>query len=135
MNELKYQYNEDDWIILIGKQLRSSKNSKTFSSKNKRLYCTKLVREYKEWVRPLLQAQMKKWQKMKEGKNKPFKLEIYLYRYTKRRADWCNLLQLLQDEIVNAGYINDDSIFHLTPIIKGFEIVGEKQAGVIFRLI
>ena len=72
---------------------------------------------------------------MKEGKNKPFKLEIYLYRYTKRRADWCNLLQLLQDEIVNAGYINDDSIFDLTPIIKGFEIVGEKQAGVIFRLI
>ena len=46
MNGLKYQYNEDDWIILIGKQLRSSKNSKTFSSKNKRLYCTKLVREY-----------------------------------------------------------------------------------------
>ena len=63
MNGLKYQYDEDDWIILIGKQLRSSKNSKTFSSKNKRLYCTKLVREYKEWVRPLLQAQMKKWQK------------------------------------------------------------------------
>ena len=74
MNGLKYQYNEDDWIILIGKQLRSSKNSKTFSSKNKRLYCTKLVRKNKEWVRPLLQAQMKKWQKMKEGKNKPFKL-------------------------------------------------------------
>lgn len=134
-NDLKFQYNEDEWIVLIGKQLRSSKNSKTFNSKTKRLFSTKLVTEYRKWVQPLLQSQRTKWDNMMKNKQYPITLEIYLYRYTKRRADWCNLLQLLQDEMVKAGYILDDSIFHLTPMIKGFEIVPENKAGVIFKII
>ena len=52
---------EDNWIILQGLNVPSSKNSKILTGK--RIIKSKLCQNYIKWATPLLQSQKEKWEK------------------------------------------------------------------------
>lgn len=74
------------------------------------------------------------WQ-LKDAKNKeiwdimagtsrsfPMKLSIKIYRKTKRAFDYNNIIQGLQDMLVEAGYLPDDSANYLVPHFESYEV-------------
>ena len=52
----------------------------------------------------------------------PIKLRIKIYRKTKREFDYNNIIQGLQDMLVEAGYLPDDSAKYLIPYFEPFEV-------------
>ena len=51
----------------------------------------------------------------------PVKMTMYLYRQSLRRFDYDNMLNAVQDCLVKAGVIDDDTMNHLTPVVLGWE--------------
>jgi Holliday junction resolvase RusA-like endonuclease len=52
----------------------------------------------------------------------PLKVGFYVYSKTRRRFDWVNIVQGLQDAMVKNKYLPDDSALYLTPIFLGFDV-------------
>lgn len=123
------------WISLIGKQLRSSKNSRVTNRRSGRSFANPLVVEYTNWAMPLLQSQKSQWETLLRGKpTTPILLGVHLVRYTRRRCDFCNVVQLLQDLMVKAQYLNDDNVAELLPIPLGVSYTNNPlECGVHFR--
>lgn len=123
------------WVSLIGKQLRSSKNSRITNRRSGRTFANPLVKEYTEWAMPLLMSQKSQWESLLKGKpTQPILLGVHLVRYTRRRCDFCNVVQLLQDLMVKAQYLNDDNVAELLPIPLGVTYTNNPtEAGVHFR--
>ena len=60
---------------------------------------------------------------MIDGKNKkPLSVGFFVYRKTKRRWDWANIIQGISDAMVKAGYLEDDSAEFFTPVFLGFKV-------------
>ncbi len=54
--------------------------------------------------------------------NYPVELHLFFWRKTKRKFDYGNLSEGLQDVLQKAGIIEDDSMRHLIPVIDGWGI-------------
>lgn len=112
--------------IIIKIELRSSKNSRQFvRMKNGRtlLLKSKLAIEQDRILDEELKKNFNKWKNMISQKClKPLKVCFFVYRGSKRRWDWLNIIQGLSDSMVKAGYIEDDSAEFFTPVFLGFEI-------------
>jgi Holliday junction resolvase RusA-like endonuclease len=52
----------------------------------------------------------------------PLYLNIKIYRKTKRQFDYNNIIQGLQDIMVEAGYLPDDSAMYLIPHFQPYEV-------------
>lgn len=52
----------------------------------------------------------------------PVKLHCFFYRKTKQKFDYSNMVESVQDAIVKAGTITDDSYRHLLPVVDGMDI-------------
>lgn len=52
----------------------------------------------------------------------PMRLKIKIYRRTKRQFDYINIIQGLQDMLVQAEYLPDDSAIYLMPFFESYEI-------------
>ena len=50
----------------------------------------------------------------------PIDLHCFFYRKTKRSFDFSNLLESVQDILVKAQVIEDDSYLHVWPVIDGY---------------
>lgn len=119
-------------MIFISGNTPSSKNSKQFVTlKNgkKLLLNSKIVRKYidkseMDWI-----FNKTEFFKMLKGKNKPYKIELFFIRDTKRRFDYINAAQIVFDLMQEYGYIEDDDSTNIIPIFKGFE-VDKARAGV-----
>lgn len=113
-------------MIILPGELYSSKNGQQiiYSKKKQRLMVIKkaVARQQEYSLNVLLMANKKEWDKMVEGKNFPLKVGFYLYRQTRRRFDWCNIIQGLQDAMVKAQYLPDDNASYLTPVFLGWEV-------------
>ena len=119
-------------MIFISGNTPSSKNSKQFVTlKNgkKLLLNSKIVRKYidkseMDWI-----FNKTEFFKMLKGKNKPYKIELYFIRDSRRKFDYINAAQIIFDLMQEYGYIEDDDSTNIIPIFKGFE-VDKSRAGV-----
>ena len=119
-------------MIFIAGNTPSSKNSKQFVTlKNgkKLLLNSKIVRKYidkseMDWI-----FNKTEFFKMLKGKEKPYKIELYFIRDSRRKFDYINAAQIIFDLMQEYGYIEDDDSTNVIPIFKGFE-VDKVRAGV-----
>lgn len=124
-------------MIFIQGNTPSSKNSKQFVTlKNGKtmLLNSKTVQNYikkskVDWIKNKTE-----FLKMLEGKEKPYKIELYFIRDSKRRFDYINSAQIVFDLMQEHGYIEDDDSTNVIPVFKGFE-VDKARAGVEIRVI
>ena len=119
-------------MIFIAGNTPSSKNSKQFVTlKNgkKLLLNSKIVRKYIDKSEMDWRFNKTEFFKMLKGKNKPYKIELYFIRDSKRKFDYINAAQIIFDLMQEYGYIEDDDSTNVIPIFKGFE-VDKVRAGV-----
>ena len=67
--------------------------------------------------------------KMLKDKEKPYKIELFFIRDSKRRFDYINAAQIVFDLMQEYGYIEDDDSTNVIPVFRGFE-VDKTKAGV-----
>jgi len=111
-------------MITIFGELYSSKNSKRivhFGNK------TAIIpsKAYMSSVKPLEQQLVLnryKWLKEIENASKPLKIGFKIYRKTKRRFDYANLIQGLQDLMVKCNWLIDDNADELIPVFIPYEV-------------
>ncbi|WP_339010261.1 hypothetical protein [Fusobacterium animalis] len=119
-------------MIFIAGNTPSSKNSKQFVTlKNgkKLLLNSKIVRKYIDKSEMDWRFNKTEFFKMLKGKNKPYKIELYFIRDSKRKFDYINAAQIIFDLMQEYDYIEDDDSTNVIPIFKGFE-VDKARAGV-----
>lgn len=124
-------------MIFIAGNTPSSKNSKQFVTlKNgkKLLLNSKIVRKYIDKSEMDWRFNKTEFFKMLKGKNKPYKIELYFIRDSKRKFDYINAAQIVFDLMQHYGYIEDDDSTNIIPIFKGFE-VDKAKAGVEIRVL
>jgi len=111
--------------ITLPLELHSSKNSKqivTLKTGKKMLINSIYARRQEKILDVLLPANKRMWDKMKEGKQYPLKVGFFVYRKTKRRWDWQNILAGLADCMTRYEYWPDDSVFYFTPVYLGWAV-------------
>ena len=124
-------------MIFIKGNTPSSKNSKQFVTlKNGKtmLLNSKTVQKYikeskGDWI-----LNKNNFKKMIKDKEKPYKIELYFIRDSKRRFDYINVAQIIFDLMQEYGYIEDDDSQNIIPVFKGFE-VDKARAGVEIRVL
>lgn len=124
-------------MIFIQGNTPSSKNSKQFVTlKNGKtmLLNSKTVQKYikeskVDWIKNKTE-----FLKMIKDKEKPYKIELYFIRDSKRRFDYINSAQIVFDLMQEYGYIEDDDSTNVIPVFKGFE-VDKARAGVEIRVL
>lgn len=119
-------------MIFIAGNIPSSKNSKQFVTlKNgkKLLLNSKIVRKYIDKSEMDWRFNKTEFFKMLKGKEKPYKIELYFIRDSRRKFDYINAAQIIFDLMQEYGYIEDDDSTNVIPIFKGFE-VDKVRAGV-----
>lgn len=123
-------------MIFIKGNTPSSKNSKQFVTlKNGKtmLLNSKTVQKYikeskVDWIKNKTE-----FLKMIKDKEKPYKIELYFIRDSKRRFDYINAAQIIFDLMQEYGYIDDDST-NIIPVFSGFE-VDKTKSGVMIRVL
>lgn len=118
-------------IRLIGKNVPSSKNSKQIT-KNGKIIPSKLTREYVDWATPILVENKDKWNALIANLQPPYKIGFKLFRDSRRRYDFINVIQVLADLMVKAGYIQDDDTKNFIPYYLGEEVVDDKELSGVY---
>lgn len=124
-------------MIFIKGNTPSSKNSKQFVTlKNRKtmLLNSKTVQKYIKESKGDWLVNKNEFLKMLKGKEKPYKIELYFIRDSKRRFDYINSAQIVFDLMQTYGYIEDDDSANIIPVFKGFE-VDKTKAGVEIRVL
>lgn len=112
-------------ITLYG-ELYSKKNSKrVFSRYGKTVVLPSKVYEKSkpDFLWQLKDAKNKKiWENLMAKTKYPICLNIKIYRKTKRKFDYNNIIQGLQDILVEADYLPDDDADHLIPFFEPYDV-------------
>lgn len=124
-------------MIFIAGNTPSSKNSKriiTITSKKTEKKTTRLINsevteKYIKNSKADWLINKNKFFKMLKGKEKPYKIELYFIRDSRRKFDYINAAQIVFDLMQEYGYIEDDDSQNIIPVFKGFE-VDKVRAGV-----
>ena len=129
-------------MIFIKGNTPSSKNSKriiTITNKKTGKKATRLINS--EVTEKYIKNSKADWilnknnfKKMLKGKEKPYKIELYFIRDSKRRFDYINSAQIVFDLMQSYDYIEDDDSTNIIPVFKGFE-VNKARAGVEIRVL
>jgi len=124
-------------MIFISGNTPSSKNSKriiTITNKKTGKETTRLINS--EVTEKYIKNSKADWilnkrnfLKMSVGKEKPYRIELYFIRDSKRKFDYINAAQIVFDLMQEYGYIEDDDSTNIIPVFKGFE-VDKSRAGV-----
>lgn len=111
-------------MITIYGELHSSKNGKSIINiKGKpMLISKKVVRDSEKGL--LAQMILNRYKFISETKNlsKPLKIVFKIYRQTKRRFDYINIVQQFQDCMVKSGWIPDDNANEMIPVFLPYEV-------------
>lgn len=129
-------------MIFIKGNTPSSKNSKRIititnkktGKKTTRLINSEVTEKYiknskADWI-----LNKNNFKKMIKDKEKPYKIELYFIRDSKRRFDYINAAQIVFDLMQSYDYIEDDDSQNIIPVFKGFE-VDKSRAGVEIRVL
>ena len=124
-------------MIFIAGNTPSSKNSKRIititnkktGKKTTRLINSEVTEKYiknskADWV-----LNKMNFLKMLVGKEKPYRIELYFIRDSRRKFDYINAAQIIFDLMQEYKYIEDDDSTNVIPIFKGFK-VDKAKAGV-----
>ena len=112
-------------MIFIAGNTPSSKNSKQFVTlKNgkKLLLNSKIVRKYIDKSEMDWRFNKTEFFKMLKGKNKPYRIELYFIRDSRRKFDYINAAQIIFDLMQEYEYIEDDDSTNIIPIFKGYKV-------------
>lgn len=108
-------------VIILQGQTPSKKNSKRLFHKNGRNIIIS-SKQYLEWEKTARIAVIE-WKKANHYTlTYPIRLHMFFYRDSKRRWDYNNIGQGVQDILVDAGIIEDDDAYHCIPVYDGFEV-------------
>jgi Holliday junction resolvase RusA-like endonuclease len=61
-----------------------------------------------------------------EKHSKPYQLVFKIYRKTRRKFDYINIIQNLCDCMVKVGLLDDDNANELLPVFETYEVSSEK---------
>nr|DAR72671.1 MAG TPA: crossover junction endodeoxyribonuclease [Caudoviricetes sp.]DAY20531.1 MAG TPA: crossover junction endodeoxyribonuclease [Caudoviricetes sp.] len=119
-------------MIFISGNTPSSKNSKQFvtlKTGKTLLINSKTVQKYLKESKADWLINKNEFLKMLKGKEKPYKVELFFIRDSRRRFDYINAAQIIFDLMQEYGYIEDDDSTNIIPIFKGYK-VDKEMAGV-----
>ena len=129
-------------MIFIKGNTPSSKNSKRIititnkktGKKTTRLINSEVTEKYiknskADWI-----LNKNNFKKMIKDKEKPYKIELFFIRDSRRRFDYINAAQIIFDLMQEYGYIEDDNSTNIIPVFSGFE-VDKARAGVEIRVL
>ncbi len=112
-------------MIFIAGNTPSSKNTKQFvtlKSGKTLLINSKTVQKYIKESKVDWLINKNEFLKMLKDKEKPYKIELFFIRDSRRRFDYINAAQIIFDLMQHYGYIEDDDSQNVIPIFKGFEV-------------
>lgn len=117
-------------MIFIAGNTPSSKNSKRIititnkktGKKTTRLINSEVTEKYIKSSKVDWLVNKNEFLKMLKGKEKPYKIELFFIRDSRRRFDYINAAQIIFDLMQEYGYIEDDDSTNVIPIFKGFEV-------------
>lgn len=117
-------------MIFIAGNTPSSKNSKRIititnkktGKKTTRLINSEVTEKYIKSSKVDWLVNKNEFLKMIKDKEKPYKIELYFIRDSKRRFDYINAAQIIFDLMQEYGYIEDDDSQNIIPVFKGFEV-------------
>ena len=129
-------------MIFIAGNTPSSKNSKRIititnkktGKKTTRLINSEVTEKYIKNSKAGWILNKNNFKKMLKGKEKPYKIELYFIRDSKRKFDYINAAQIVFDLMQEYGYIEDDDSTNVIPIFSGFE-VDKARAGVEIKVL
>lgn len=101
--------------IFIAGQVPSSKNSRQTDTKTGRTFPSKQTQDYKKATLRYWQLYKGRFFELSEGKQEPFIVGFLFVRRDKRRFDWVNPVQTIQDLMVDHGWIKDDNSTVMVP--------------------
>ena len=111
-------------MITIYGELYSSKNSRMIVKSGNKMVLLKSS-ACRKHIKPLEQQLILnryKWLDELKTHQKPYRICFKIYRKTKRRFDYINIIQQLQDSMVRCLWIEDDNADIMIPVFKPYEI-------------
>ena len=113
----------DEKIIIYG-ELYSTKNSKRILRADDKIFIGKsaVSKAADKVIEQQLMLNRQKWKSLCEGKKYPLKITFKIYRKTKRRFDYINILQGICDCMVRCGWLSDDDADHIIPCFEPYEV-------------
>lgn len=120
-----------DYIWIPG-NVPSSKNSKVWTGKYlvHSATCTRYIEEVK-WI---YVKEKDKFLKMIEGKEPPYTVSFKFLRGSRRKFDYINAAQIVQDLMVKFGWIEDDNCKFLIPHFDVYEY-NKEEPGVFIKVL
>ena len=117
-------------MIFIAGNTPSSKNSKRIititnkktGKKTTRLINSEVTEKYIKSSKVDWLVNKNEFLKMLKGKEKPYRIELYFIRDSRRKFDYINAAQIIFDLMQHYGYIEDDDSQNIIPVFKGFEV-------------
>lgn len=98
------------------KMVQNRKTGKFFPMKNDNAY-----HEFEEFMYQLQQLRPE-WEKMKADKPYPLRVQFKLYRSSRKRFDFINIIQNIADAMTKSGYIPDDNANFFCPVFVPYEV-------------
>tara|TARA_B100000424_G_C22935462_1_gene497771 strand:+ start:237 stop:611 length:375 start_codon:yes stop_codon:yes gene_type:complete len=123
--------NETNGIFIPG-NTPSSKNSQQWTGKY--LVKSKTTQRYIKSSRWYYVANKKNFKKLLKGKKKPYNIEFTFYRKTRRKFDYINAAQVVQDLMVKYGWIDDDNCVEMKPHFGDF-VYDKNNPGVLIKIL
>ncbi len=120
-----------EWIFIPG-NVPSSKNSKRWTGKM--LIHSKTTMNYIKASKAFYIENKYYFHKMIEGKEKPYKVSFTFIRGSRRKFDYVNPLQTVQDLMVKNKWIEDDNCDNIIPIFEPYQY-DKENPGVIIKVL
>ena len=117
-------------MIFIAGNTPSSKNSKQFvtlKSGKTMLLNSKTTQNYIKNSKTDWLLNKNKFLSMVKNKSKPYKIELFFIRDSRRKFDYINAAQIIFDLMQEYGYIEDDDSQNIIPVFKGFKLIRLEQ--------
>lgn len=116
----------------------SSKNSRRLV-KGGRFIASKQTMRWRKLTEEAFVTQKDAFRKALKKEDKPYKIGFFFIRDSKRKWDFANPLNTVQDAMVYHGWIDDDNVYEMIPfpLEEGgaFFKIDKDNAGVIIRIL
>lgn len=111
-------------MITVKGELYSSKNSKQILKRGNQRFIAKSFKAmgHESDLLKILPTVRMEWAKEVEGKEYPLRISFKIYRKTKRRFDYVNIVQNLLDCMVKAGLVEDDNADIVIPVFEPYSV-------------
>ncbi len=116
-------------VVFIPGNVASSKNSKQWTGT--RLISSGPTQRYKANTAWYWKLYKQRFDKMIEGRERPYNVALFFIRDSRRRFDYINIAQIIFDLMVDYLYLCDDSAEYVIPIFAGYAVDKEKSGVII----